>query len=193
MSFFQHRLLWSLLATSLFSACVMPPQQGEGRSGGAQRTPPAFFEMQARFNLQYTPREKRPETVGATPPAQQFSGRMEWRHVATEDQLLFMNPLGQGMAKLRRLPEGSVELQLADGTRRVGEADQLLEAALGVPLSLDDLLGWMKASPGSGALVEQDEAGRPTRVRESGWLLFYYYKDGDDPRPLRLDASLDGV
>jgi outer membrane lipoprotein LolB len=181
---FQRRVLWSFLTAGFLSACVMPPVQvGEGVSQESA------FDLRARFSLQYHPAgfpggDKRP---------QQFSGRLEWRHQAKEDDLLFTDPLGQGVAQLRRPRQGPVELRLANGERREAETvDQLLETALGISLPFDDLLPWVQARPGSGALVEKDEQGRPWRVRESGWLLSYQYADESARLPARLDASLDG-
>jgi outer membrane lipoprotein LolB len=185
---FKRRLLWSFLVMGILSACVVPQARIDA---GLEGEPDyADFDVKARFSLQYTP----PASAANRAP-QQLSGRLEWAHVAGGDQLLFMDPLGQGVARLERQRDGTVRLEHANGKteeKAAGQADQLLEAALGVPLALDDLLAWMRARPGPGARIETDATERPIRVRESGWLIFYQY--GDTARlPSRVDASLDGV
>jgi outer membrane lipoprotein LolB len=174
-----------MLTAGFLSACVMPHTQvGEGVSQES-----AAFDLRARFSLQFNP----DDTPGNVKRPQQFSGRLEWRHEEKEDHLLFTDPLGQGVAQLRRPRQGWVELRLPNGERREAETiEQLLGSVLGISLPLDDLLPWMQARPGSGALVERDAQGRPLRMRESGWLLTYLYADDAARLPSRLDASLDG-
>jgi outer membrane lipoprotein LolB len=165
------------------TACVAP-----SRIGGHAPDLPAFpdaFALIARFSLQFTP----PDAPYDAAP-RSLSGKLEWQHQPERDDLLFLGPLEQGVARLQRDASGSVALTEANGRQHTANsADDLLEKALGVPLPFDDLVAWSMARPGNGALVERDELGRPYRVRESGWFLVYRY-DGDSRLPARLDASL---
>ncbi len=186
----RRQLLWSLLTAGFLSACAVPPARvGEGLAQQASAGGVASFDLSARFSLQFNPPSGQEQ--------RQFSGRLQWQHGPLGDKLLFMDPLGQGVAELQRPALGPVLLQLADGTRReADDPDQLIGEVLGVPLPLGELAGWVQAIPGPGALMEPDAQGRPRRVRESGWLLFYHYGDGEGEfsrLPARLDASLDGV
>ncbi|MDR3158045.1 MAG: outer membrane lipoprotein LolB [Zoogloeaceae bacterium] len=187
-------LFWQLITASLLSACVVPvAQHGAGASGAPSRHTGAgcregeSFVFAARFALTLAarPDEKTPR---------QFSGRLEWRHDAAGDQLFIADPFGRGVAALRRQQAGRFFLQRADGVEQSGDdPEPLLNEALGVPLPLAELAAWVRACPNPGALVETDAAGRPTRARESGWLLAWHYADAPANRPSRFDASLESV
>lgn len=179
-----HRLFLSLCTFTLgLTACVTPPRI----EGGGQEPATLLnaFVLMARFSLQFTPADAPIDTAPHS-----LSGQLEWKHLPESDDLLFLDPLGQGVARLQR-DAGGATLTEANGRAHTADsADSLLERALGFPLPFDDLIAWSTARPGPGALVERDAEGRPYRVRESGWLLVYRY-DGDHPLPSRLDASLD--
>ncbi|MDR0736603.1 MAG: outer membrane lipoprotein LolB [Zoogloeaceae bacterium] len=190
-------LLWQLITASLLTACIMPAaQHGSGTGGAPSRQVGAScresetFAFTARFALTLAarPGEKVPR---------QFSGRLAWRRDAAGDQLFIADPFGRGLATLRRPHAGHFFLQQADGVEQSGDdAESLLNEALGAPLPLAELAAWVRACPNPGALVETDAAGRPTRARESGWLLAWRYAEEDAApanRPSRLDASLESV
>lgn len=183
MSLLPNPLLWSLCALTLgLTACVAPTRIGG--APGLSIAPPGAFSMAARFSLQFIPPD-----APIDAPSRNLSGKLEWRHRPESDDLLFLGPLGQGVARLNR-DAGGVTLTESGGQQRhATSADELLETALGFPLPFDDLVAWSTARPGAGALVERDEQGRPFRVRESGWLLAYRYRD-DQRLPARVDASL---
>ncbi|MDR2164143.1 MAG: lipoprotein insertase outer membrane protein LolB [Zoogloeaceae bacterium] len=187
MTFLPHRLFWSVCTLGLLSACVAPQARIDTGFARADSAVLVAFALKARFSLQFTPADA---PVGQAP--RHFSGGLEWRHQPEQDEMFFLDPLGQGVARLRRNAEGIVLEQANGGRRTADSADRLLEEALGVALPFDDLLAWIAARPGPGALVERDEQERVRRVRESGWLLAYQYTD-DQRLPARLDASLDGM
>jgi outer membrane biogenesis lipoprotein LolB len=184
----------------MLSACVVPPSsispiaRPDGGASArahcraaAKTEQNAPFAFTARFNLVLA---QRPQDK----TERQFSGRLEWRRDATGDHLLISDPLGRGVAALTHPVGGRFVLQLADGSQReAADPEQLLDEALGAPLPFTELAAWVAACPNPGALVEPDAAGRPWRVRESGWLLIYRYDDENTPRPTRLDASLESV
>ncbi|MDR0672184.1 MAG: outer membrane lipoprotein LolB [Zoogloeaceae bacterium] len=186
------RLFWQLMTASLLSACVIPATQ-HGMGGASSRQVGAgcregeHFSFAARFALTLVarPGEKAPR---------QFSGRLEWQRDAAGDQLFIADPLGRGIATLRHSRAGPFFLKRADGVERRGDdPESLLDEALGAPLPLAELAAWVRACPNPGALVETDAAGRPTRARESGWLLAWRYADAPTDRPIRFDASLESV
>lgn len=178
-------LLWSLFAASCVSACAVPPARVGEALAHAPLSAAGPFHLVARFSLQLQATE--------TTDARHFAGRLQWQHGADGDRLLFSDPLGQGVAELRRPPQGAVVVRFADGReRQAPDPEQLLAEVLGAPLPLGELSAWVQARPGTGALVEPDAQGRPRRVRESGWLLSYHYGEGAN-LPSRLDASLDGM
>lgn len=181
----SRRFIWSLLTAGAVSACaVSEPRLGEGVVQQAQ-VGLDRFDLTARFNLQLEPRQEG--------EVRQYAGRLQWQHGATGDRLLFLDPMGQGVAELLRPDNGQAVLLLADGTRReADDPEQLLGDVLGTSLPLKEMTGWVQARPGQGALVELDALGRPRMVRESGWFLSYRY--GEEARlPSHIDASLSGV
>ncbi|MDR1351087.1 MAG: outer membrane lipoprotein LolB [Zoogloeaceae bacterium] len=191
-------LFWQLITASLLSACVMPVAQ-HGASGANSRHASAdtscregdAFAFTARFVLTLVarPDEKTPR---------QFSGRLEWRRDAEGDRLFITDPFGRGLATLRHPRAGPFFLQQADGVEQSSDdPESLLDETLGASLPLAELAAWVSACPNPGALVETDAAGRPTRARESGWLLAWRYADDDaaapTDKPNRFDASLESV
>ncbi|MDR2626082.1 MAG: outer membrane lipoprotein LolB [Zoogloeaceae bacterium] len=195
-------LSWQLITASLLSACVLPITQHGGGAGGAPSRHVSAgaggcregrdFAFSARFAL----------TLLATRPDEkvprQFSGRLAWQRDAAGDQLFIADPFGRNLATLRHPHAGPFFLQQADGVEQSStDPESLLEETLGVSLPVAELAAWVRACPNPGALVETDAAGRPTRARESGWLLAWHYADADaaapEDRPSRLDASLESV
>lgn len=161
----SHRYL-AFFCALLLAACASPlrtanmPVRAEVRD----------FSLSARFALRY-------EVNGTA--AQNGSGRLEWQHRTTGDQVLLSDPLGRGLAELEIAPGQSV-LRLADGQRRTAsDATALLEEALGIPLPLADLPGWLLGRGGAGAILHSDNLGRPLALQQGEWKITYSYDDGD--------------
>jgi len=172
-----------LLLAVFLSACspTMPIHPSFPVTGEPETT--AAFALEARFSLTLAA-----EGVGDAP--RQLSGRLSWRHQAARDEWLLANPLGQGVARVTRQSDGSFILH--DGKQEfIVDSPQELEARIGFPLPLAELVAWVRARPGSDAIVEYDALGRPWRARESGWLLVYRYAEADR-LPVQVDASLEG-
>ncbi|MDR2637011.1 MAG: outer membrane lipoprotein LolB [Zoogloeaceae bacterium] len=178
-----------LSALALFvSACTLPsaplPSTLTRSDGPPERNimQEENFILHARFSLAQN------ALPGAQEAPRQFAGRLRWRHAANGDEWFFSDPLGQGVALVQGRPDGSFAWN-----EQTFASQEALEEALGIPLPLAELVSWIQAKPGRGALVEADQQGRPWRVRESGWLLLYHYADDGETRPVRLDASLENL
>jgi outer membrane lipoprotein LolB len=142
------------------------------------------FTLDARFSLTLAA-----ERSGGTP--RQFSGRLFWQHEEDRDEWLFSDPLGQGIARLIRESDGGFTLEQGGKQEFIDDGQRALEARIGFPLPLAELVDWVRARIGSGALVERDSFGRIRRARESGWLLAYRYASDDDRLPSQLEAGLE--
>lgn len=112
---------------------------------------------------------------------QGFSGSLRWFQAGENDDMLFLSPLGQGMAHVVRDAAG-VSLTTADQqSYRAPDAESLTEQVLGWRLPLGGLRYWVlgTAAPGP-ATPERDQNGRLSRLNQDGWRIDYLgYKPVD--------------
>lgn len=151
-------------AAAMLAACSSVPQSpGEA----AARTPLASFEMDGR--------------VAYSDADRSGSAALQWSHVPTADQIDFLAPTGQVVARLRS-QAGSASLELSDGSQRSASSlDELARQALGFALPVSHLHNWVQAVPGTGGRVlRRDSAGRPAVISEDGWLVEYLSYAGPD-------------
>lgn len=117
------------------------------------------------------------------------SGRVAWRHSATEDDLVLSSPLGQGIAEITR-HEGVYTLMSANRERLTAtDPERLTEQALGYALPLAGLPDWLRGRPQPGVAAEtRYEGGRLVEVRQQWWTIEYlaYDDEGHLPRRMRL-------
>ncbi|MDD5295322.1 MAG: lipoprotein insertase outer membrane protein LolB [Rhodocyclaceae bacterium] len=123
------------------------------------------------------------------------SGRIAWSHWPEGDNVLFLSPLGQGMATLEADATGA-RLELAD--RRSYSAatpDELTDKVLGRPLPLRRVPRWVLGLPGPGGNQTRDGNGQPLSIQEEGWRVDYLAWESDAPRalPTLLRISRDDV
>ncbi len=124
---------------------------------------------------------------------------LRWTHLADSDEILLLTPLGQTAARIYR---DAHQATLDEGDRHYQDSDieSLMMQVLGWRLQLDALhhwvLGKMAPSAGSGqmasgAMVERDELGRLTVLRQDGWEVRYlkYADDKADSLPSRVQLS----
>lgn len=72
--------------------------------------------------------------------------RFRWQHAAAEDVVLFLSPLGQGIAEIRR---DAMSARLTQPNQPIVEANSLPELALrvfGTALPLDSLADWLRGA-----------------------------------------------
>lgn len=119
------------------------------------------------------------------------SGRIHWRHSATDDDLVVSSPVGQGIARITRR-DGIYTLETADERRFVSrEADELAAQALGWPLPVAGLADWLRGRPAPGrpARVERGAEGEPRTLEQDGWRVEYLAFDPEAALPTRLRVS----
>jgi len=135
---------------------------------------PVEFELTARFAARYG--------------SEAASGQLAWRHEAGHDEVLISSPLGQGLARVTRGPQGAT-LVLSDDRRFTApDAETLTEEVLGFRLPLKGLADWVRARPEAGAPAQTElgAQGRPASIEQSGWRIEYQEYEAGRPSRLRL-------
>lgn len=106
---------------------------------------------------------------------QGFSGTMRWLHSEAADDMLFLSPLGQGVARLERDAAG-VTLTTADQRSwRAPDAESLSSAVLGWQVPLQGLPHWVvgRPAPQGPAEAQRGADGLLSRLRQQGWQTDY--------------------
>ena len=158
----------ALLLPLLFAAgCALQPVGPE--TPVLRRATLESFALIGRFSLRHEDRN--------------YSGRLSWQHAGRDDTVLLSSPFGQGLAEIVS-SEGEARLTSGDGRVLVAaDSETLTRQALGYPLPLARLTGWVSASAPPGAEAEADARGRLRSLREDSWRIDYEY-EGDDPQAL---------
>ena len=123
--------------------------------------------------------------------AQAVSMGLEWRHGESDDWL-FLNPLGQIVARIEADDSGAVLYNGAPELVRAASVQELMARVLGVALPVDGVEAWVQGVARPGARVRRlDEVGRPASVADAGWIIDYLEYAGPEPdaRPRRLEAN----
>lgn len=132
--------------------------------------------------------------LGVQTERESLSGQIHWQHGGGADQVLLTSPLGQGVARIVRDPEG-VSLELpGQPVRRATDVDTLTRDALGYALPVAGLAWWIQARPDPlrEAAVALGDDGRPARIVQDGWTIDYL-QYGADARPRKLVVSRAGL
>ena len=168
------RIVWRLLAVLSLAGCAALPQS-PGNHAVARRDAIDDFSLEARFSLRHED--------------QNYSGRLSWRHVGGDDELLLASPFGQGLAQLTSNRRGA-QLTMSDGQVYTAEdGTALTRQVLGYPLPVAQLADWVR---GRGAAIEADARGRPLRLRHDGWnIADEYASDDAQAPPSRIVAQRD--
>lgn len=106
---------------------------------------------------------------------QGFSANLRWQHAPETDDLLILNPLGQGIAQITRDANG-VSLQTSDRRQlQAADAEELTHQVLGWRLPLKGLGYWAVAAPAPGEVsnVQHDAQGRLASFLQDGWRVTY--------------------
>ena len=201
MVFFTSSAQWrrsalALLLMGALSACTTITV--EPLPEGLTEQPPASWADTARVrqNLDYWQitgklAVKQPSDSGSA-LINQWTQRGEFYDLTLSSAFL-----GMGRTRLKGSP-GFIELTLADGERyQSSEPDELVEAATGWRLPINQLAWWVKGLPapeGDFRLLF-DTAGELVAIRQSGWHIQYdrwFSADSALPMlPARITATKD--
>ncbi|HEY4373192.1 MAG TPA: lipoprotein insertase outer membrane protein LolB [Burkholderiales bacterium] len=123
---------------------------------------------------------------------QNLSGKFTWDHTPATDDVGLASPLGTQMAQITRDEHGVTLTDSEQHKYRARDVESLTQTRLGWRMPLAGLTDWVHARPhGSQAKIERDSAGRPSILREDGWVIEYGYSgDGRAPQRLFLNYTL---
>ena len=120
-------------------------------------------------------------------------GSFEWQQRPGRTQLTLSSPLGQTIAQIAILPNGATLTQSGQPPLAAADADTLTAQALGWPLPVSGLRGWLQGnvtdrSGKQRVATPQDENTDIETV--DGWRIRYAAWDSSAaPRPRRIDLS----
>jgi len=170
----KGRVLAILTWAVWLSACTSLPPTARDLAPLQRDSLQSFF-LEGRFSLHHEDKS--------------YAGRLSWRHVGDDDELLLASPLGQGMAEILSNSAGA-RLTTSDGkTYAAADAETLTQEILGYPLPLTKLAAWVLARrPGeTGEFDAPDALGRPLGLRQGEWRITYEYdNDARQALPARL-------
>lgn len=123
-----------------------------------------------------------------------WNGALHWQQDGESLDLRFIAPLGAGTVRIRGSAE-AMHIVASDGTDFLTddpEAD--LQGYLGVAVPVTAMRWWLLGVPVPGqdvAALDLDEAGRATRIVQSGWTVRYprYAAYGDRVLPGIIEAE----
>lgn len=154
------------LLTLLLGGCATLSGSSSGTSA-TQRDALTSFALEGRFALRQE--------------ANNYSGRLSWRHDGVDNEVLLASPFGQGIARITTSASGA-ELTTSDGkTYGAPDAQTLTRQLLGYALPLTELAEWVRghSAGATEASVERDALGRPLRLRHDAWRISYEYDTAD--------------
>jgi outer membrane lipoprotein LolB len=133
--------------------------------------------------------------IGVLHNGESFSGSLRWRHSVEEDEIFLLSPLGQGVARIVRNPEG-VFLETAEGqTYRAEDVESLTEEVLGWRLPARGLQYWVagRVAPDSPSSSETGEDKLLRRLNQDGWRIDYlgYRLVQGIELPARLEMAMN--
>ena len=123
------------------------------------------------------------------------SGRISWQHDAGGDDLLFSDPLGQGVARVV-WRDAVASLTTADQKHyQASDVETLTERVLGWRLPLAGMPDWVRgrAAAGAPAQTQLDALQRLAQLRQSGWLVEFLDYANQSGLPSRLRMSWQDV
>ncbi|MFA5370887.1 MAG: lipoprotein insertase outer membrane protein LolB [Sideroxydans sp.] len=121
---------------------------------------------------------------------------VRWMHRDGTDEILFLAPLGQTVARITRNAQ-RVMLE-TDGKQYIADdAETLMQQVMGWHLPLSGLRHWVTGMPQPGAPYERelDANGQVSVLQQEGWTIRYsrYAAPGAEALPLRLSLQREGV
>lgn len=125
---------------------------------------------------------------------QAVQGGFHWNDDGRRYRLDLTSPLGSVQARVEGRP-GYATLTKADGTVYEADSpDSLAEEALGGPIPMSHLRGWMRGriAEASATDVKRDDDGRPSSFNQDDWRARLSRYDTQGPGLLVLDRAEPG-
>ena len=113
--------------------------------------------------------------LGAVTQKQGFSGRIDWQHQTTTDNIDVFSPVGGKVANITKNPSGVTLTSQNGHSVSAQDAESLTETTLGFRLPLTGLSNWAIGRPSASKIeaANWDETGRLTTLKQDGWDISY--------------------
>jgi outer membrane lipoprotein LolB len=124
-----------------------------------------------------------------------FSANFRWRHVAAENEIWLMSPVGQTLAHIAADAAGAILTTADQQEYRALSVEGLTRRALGWPLPLAQLQHWIRGVtvPDSAvAAVTRDARGRLQLLEQAGWRIRFVFPETDASLPRLLELTQGG-
>lgn len=170
---------FAVIIMLLLAGCASaPPQTALLRPEHGQTA----FTLNGRISVKYD--------------GERSSANLHWKHLADDDDVLLLAPLGMTVAHIRRDEHGT-EMDASGRHYAARDSGELMQRVLGWHLPLDGLQYWVLArpQPGVGAEEKRDIDGRMDMLRQDGWEIRYtrYAAQASDSLPLRMTLQREGL
>jgi outer membrane lipoprotein LolB len=122
------------------------------------------------------------------------SGRVDWQQQDAHYRIQLSAPVSrQSWVLDGDSVAGTGRLQgLEGGPREADDAEQMLLAATGWQIPVNQLSGWLRGEVSDAVSVDLDAEGRPLRLRQQGWEVdfqqWYPAQEGRPALPRRIEA-----
>lgn len=133
-------LAWA--ASALLAGCASPGLEFPGRETAAEALGPAIDEFALSGRLAVRQGDRHDHVA------------FDWRHGGGRDVVLFLSPLGQGLAEITRDAAGATLVMPGREPLRTTTLGELTRKALGVSLPLDRLADWVRGAQGVSGEVD---------------------------------------
>lgn len=163
----KHFCIIALL--TLLQACATAPMSPASQPARSQA---ALEHLQQIATIQQFSLKGR---MGVQTEAKGFSGRLDWQHQPSTDNIALYSPLGSQVASIKKTV-GNVVLEDSSGnTVSAKDAESLTQKTLGWKLPLTGLADWSLGRPTASPIQAStsDELGRLTTLQQDGWDIEY--------------------
>lgn len=181
-----HRAACAIALTLAIGGCAsvgapLAPAMSQVQSGASVSEYRQTIELAGRISVRYQKDGKE----------EALHGSFTWSQTPGHTLVTLLSPLGQTLATIDVTPDISSLIQAGQEPRSATDVDTLAAQALGWPLPVSGLRGWLQG-------FASDDAGRPFIARSQaatnavttpdGWRIQYLGWD-DESHPKRIDLE----
>lgn len=128
-------------------------------------------------------------------PNDTLSGRFEWYWSPDSENLLLSDPLGKGVARISRGPQGARILDARGEVHEGADIAELITRLAGATVPVRTLRYWLLGvpAPEGAAAVRRGSTGLPETIEQAGWKIRLSRYEGwvGQMLPARLQAEGD--
>jgi outer membrane lipoprotein LolB len=170
---------FTVLLLLALAGCASAPPSVTQRPVQAER---AAYTLNGRISVKYD--------------GERSSANLHWKHLADDDDVLLLAPLGVTVAHIRRDAQGAA-MDASGRHYAAHNSSDLMQQVLGWHLPLEGLQYWVLALPRPGTEAEEkrDADGQLDMLRQDGWTIRYmrYAAQSPDSLPVRMTLRHEGL